>query len=233
MIIASDYSEVRLPISTRFLGDVTLPEIDGDPPLEVTLHDGLGERSDAAWKAHILRTEGALDASTLELFAVARVEDPFGLKVERPVPLRVGQPVTSHIPGRLLEEVFVIPRDAVTGLNRIRLVDQETLVLGTAMIEQLWADDSQVVFRDASIEEGALLVRTRLVYAPDGGEVEIVDDDGLEEGASDPAEEAVPATGNRDCLVRQERHRRQPLDGSDLVRGSLRGLLQDHAGDGA
>lgn len=72
-IFATDYSEVRLPVSTLRLGDITLPEDTDDQPLPVTLQDGLNEESAASWEARILRTEGALDASTLELFAIARM----------------------------------------------------------------------------------------------------------------------------------------------------------------
>ena len=180
IIFATDFSETRLPVSTQFLTDVFLPEDVTDEPIDVVLKDGLSEHSDVSWEAQILRTEGALDASTLELFAVARVQDPFGLRTGN-VPLRLGQPVTSEIPGRMLEGVFVISRDAISGLNRIRLVDPETLVLKSAKITQLWADDESVVFRDADIEDGTLLVLDRLVYAPDGGKVEIVDDEALTE----------------------------------------------------
>ena len=179
-IFATDYSETRLPVSTQFLTDVFLPEDVNDEPVDIVLRDGLAEGSEVEWEAQILRTEGALDASTLELFAVARVQDPFGLKTDK-VPLRLGQPVTSEIPGRKLEGVFVITREAISGLNRIRLVDPESLKLKSAKIAQLWADDESVVFRDPNIEDGTLLVLDRLVYAPDGGKVEIVDDEALDE----------------------------------------------------
>ncbi len=179
-IFATDYSEVRLPVSTLRLGDLTLPEDTDDPPLSVTLQDGLDEDSTTAWDASILRTEGALDARTLELFAIARIEDPYGLKSEK-APLRVGQPVTAAIPGRMLEDVFVIPREAVSRLSRIRVVNPETMKLGTAYIRPLHSDDDHIVFKSSSLEDGTLLVLTRLVYAPDGGDVVVVVDNVPEE----------------------------------------------------
>ena len=190
-IFATDYSEVRLPVSTRSLADLSLPEDITDPPLDVRLKDGLVEGSALEWEARILRTEGALDASTLELFAIARIQDPYGLQSEK-VPLRVGQPVDAIIPGRILKDVFVIPREAVTSLSRIRLVDPESLKLQSARIESLWADDDFIVFRDSTIEDGTLLVMTRLVYAPDGGTVVIVED---EIPAEPESAEAVPDKG--------------------------------------
>ena len=179
-IFATDYSEVRLPVSTLRLGDLTLPEDTDDPPLSVTLQDGLDEDSTTAWDASILRTEGALDARTLELFAIARIEDPYGLKSEK-VPLRVGQPVTAAIPGKKLEDVFVIPREAVSRLSRIRVVDPETMKLGTAYIHPLHSDDDHIVFKSSSLEDGTLLILTRLVYAPDGGDIVVVVDNVSEE----------------------------------------------------
>ena len=173
-IFATDYSEVRLPVSTLRLGDLTLPEDTDDPPLSVTLQDGLDEDSTTTWDASILRTEGALDARTLELFAIARIEDPYGLKSEK-TPLRVGQPVTAAIPGKMLEDVFVIPREAVSRLSRIRVVNPETMKLGTAYISPLHSDDDHIVFKSSSLEDGTLLVLTRLVYAPDGGDIVVVD----------------------------------------------------------
>ncbi|MBQ98638.1 MAG: efflux transporter periplasmic adaptor subunit [Roseibacillus sp.] len=172
-IFATDYSEVRLPVSTLNLRDVTLPEDASDPPLAVTLRDGLDDQSSTEWSARILRTEGALDSSTLELFAIARIEDPFGLQSEHP-PLRVGQPVIAAIPGKTLKDVFVIPREAVSQLSRIRIVDPATLKLGSSYIRPLHSDDDSIIFRDPLLENGTLLALTRLVYAPDGGGVIII-----------------------------------------------------------
>jgi RND family efflux transporter MFP subunit len=175
-IFATDYSEVRLPVATRFLPDLSLPEDSSDPPVPVLLDDGLARDSVIRWDASILRTEGALDARTLELFAIARIDDPFGLASAK-VPLRIGQPVKADIPGRILEDVFVIPREAVTGLTRIRLVDPAELTLQSATITPIWEDEDRLVFRDESIDDGMLLVMTRLMYAPDGGKIVIMEDE--------------------------------------------------------
>ena len=178
-IFATDYSEVRLPVSTLNLRDITLPEDASDPPLTVTLRDGLDDQSSTEWTARVLRTEGALDSNTLELFAIARIEDPFALHSGHP-PLRVGQPVIAAIPGKTLEDVFVIPRAAVSQLSRIRIVNPETLTLGSSYIQPLHSDDDHIIFRDPALEDGTLLVLTRLVYAPDGGRVIILPEDNEE-----------------------------------------------------
>lgn len=194
-IFATDYSEVRLPVSTLNLRDLTLPEDASDPPLAVTLRDGLDDQSSTEWSARILRTEGALDSSTLELFAIARIEDPFGLQSEHP-PLRVGQPVIAAIPGKTLKDVFVIPREAVSQLSRIRIVDPATLKLGSSYIRPLHSDDDSIIFRDPLLENGTLLALTRLVYAPDGGGVIIIPEENDELPADSVPGEVTSA--NRD-----------------------------------
>jgi len=176
MVFATDYSEVRLPVSTRHLNDLFLPEDTTDSAVSIQLGDGLDEDSELRWDASILRTEGALDSETLELFAIARIEDPFGLASEK-FPLRVGQPVFADIPGRNLENVFVIPRKGVANLSRVRLVDPEEMTLQSATITPVWSDEKRLVFRDPEIKDGMLLVLTRLVHAPDGGKVEILEED--------------------------------------------------------
>ena len=195
-IFATDYSEVRLPVSTLNLRDLTLPEDASDPPLAVTLRDGLDDQSSTEWSARILRTEGALDSSTLELFAIARIEDPFGLQSEHP-PLRIGQPVIAAIPGKTLKDVFVIPREAVSQLSRIRIVDPATLKLGSSYIRPLHSDDDNIIFRDPSLEDGTLLALTRLVYAPDGGGVIIIPEENDEIPVDSAAGEVTSTTADK------------------------------------
>ena len=59
--------------------------------------------------------------------------------------------------------------------------------LGTTYIRPLHSDDDHLVFKSSSIEDGTLLVLTRLVYAPDGGEVVVVEDE-LPEDTVDSAQ---------------------------------------------
>ena len=174
-IFAVDFAEIRLPISANEQPFLALPEKHDDPPLEVELRDALGGASDTVWKAKIVRTEGALDENSLELFAVARVDDPFGLESGQP-PLRIGQPVTARIAGRVLTNVVALPRMAVRQLDQIILIDKQDLTLTPKTILPLWADEEHVVVRDPAIHDGVLLSTTQLVYAPAGSKIEIIPD---------------------------------------------------------
>jgi multidrug efflux pump subunit AcrA (membrane-fusion protein) len=173
-VFAIEYAEVRLPIAARDMAFQTLPEGREDPPVDVQLQDALNH-DETVWTAKIIRTEGTLDENSLELFAIARVSDPFGRKSERP-PLRIGQPVVATIPGRVLKDVIVLPRVGVRQIDRIILLDPNELTITSRHIEAIWSDEEHVVVRDPTIADGSLLATTHLIYAQDGSKVEILPD---------------------------------------------------------
>jgi len=173
-VFAIEFAEVRLPIASRDMAFLTLPEEPEDPPVNVQLRDALNH-DETFWTAKIIRTEGTLDESSLELFAIARVLDPFGRESGRP-PLRIGQPVVASIPGRVLKNVIVVPRMAVRQLDRIILLDPNELTIESRRIEIIWSDEEHVVVRDPTIADGSLLATTHLIYAPEGSKVEILPD---------------------------------------------------------
>lgn len=172
-VFAVDYAEVRLPVATRELSFLSLPERESDPPLEVTLRDSINPDNDAEWSGQIVRTEGTLDPNSLELFAIARIPDPFALHRDAPV-LRIGQPVSATIRGAKLENVIAIPRAAVRSLNQVHLIDPGTNKLRTRKIDPLWSDENYMIVRDENIRPGDYVATTMLVYAPEGAVVEII-----------------------------------------------------------
>lgn len=178
-VFATDYAEVRLPLTPEQLRFIDLPSRPGDAPVPVDLIDALGnlndEHGDAHWPARIVRTEGALDETSRELFAIARIDDPFGLNHPDRAPLRIGQPVRAAIEGQVLNEVFVLPRVALRGVNRVYLVDREELVIKRTMVEPVWTTESELVVRDG-LEDGQWLSVTRMPYAPEGAPVELIEE---------------------------------------------------------
>ncbi|MCM2369823.1 efflux RND transporter periplasmic adaptor subunit [Aporhodopirellula aestuarii] len=175
-VFAVDYAEVRLPISGRDLRHLKLPEREGDPSVEVELRDAINSSNGFVWEAKIVRTEGTLDADSLELFAIARIDDPFSLHSKHSV-LRIGQPVVAKIRGEKLRDVVVIPRGAVRRLDQVYLIDENRHTLRSLTIDPLWSDAENVVVSGHSIEQGELLATTMLVYAPEGSPVEIIPED--------------------------------------------------------
>lgn len=185
-VFAVDYAEVRLPIATRDLQFLNLPERESDRPLDVTLRDSINPDNDSEWSAQIVRTEGALDPNSLELFAIARIPDPFALERDGPI-LRIGQPVTAFVRGERLQNVISIPRGSVRSLNQVHLIDPKTNKLRTREIDPLWSDEEYVIVRDHNIQPGDYVATTMLVYAPEGAIVEIIPELEAEALAGQPA----------------------------------------------
>ena len=184
---------MRLPISAHELAFLDLPELSDDASVEVLLQNGIDESSEVTWRGRIVRTEGALDANSLELFVIARIDDPFGLKSGNP-PLRIGQPVKGSIKGKVLKDVVAIPRLAVRQLDRIFLVDEQELTMSSRTIEPLWSDEQYMIVRDSAISSDALLSTTQLVYVPEGAKVEIIPEIELTAATASVTTSDKPAT---------------------------------------
>lgn len=182
-VFATDFAEVRLPLTPGQLPFVKLPAGPDDPHVKVTLHDAL--RSDMknqprhTWKARIVRTEGALDETSRELFAIARIDDPFGRESGNPE-LRIGQPVRAAIEGIVIEDAFVIPRSAMRGINRIYLIERPDLTIRRTTIEPMFSNSDVLVLRDG-VSAGDWVATSRMPYTPDGAPVEIIESGAMAE----------------------------------------------------
>jgi membrane fusion protein, multidrug efflux system len=187
-VFAVDYAEVRLPIASRELKHLKLPEMESDPSVHVEFRDAIDPELKSRWRGKIVRTEGTLDANSLELFAIARIDDPFALQSDHSV-LRVGQPVVATIKGNTLRDVVAIPRGAVRRMDQVHLIDGKSHMLRTLTVDPLWSDAQFVVVRKEPIREGELLALSAFNYAPEGTEIEIIPgDNAVKSLAGEPAE---------------------------------------------
>jgi RND family efflux transporter MFP subunit len=171
-VFAADFAEIRLPIPPAQIAFVNLPADESNPSVPVTLTDASGAANPATWQAKIVRTEGTLDESTRELFVIARIEDPFG-RLKKSPPLSIGQPLRARIRGNLLENVFVLPRKALRGVNRVYMVGQEPPVLMRRNISPYWSTATEIIVREGFVA-GENLSTSSLTYAVDGARVEVI-----------------------------------------------------------
>ncbi len=188
-VFATDFAEVRLPLTPSQLPFVQLPTKPGDPPVNVTLSNALGKDSEGEstqWQAQIVRTEGTLDEDSRELFVIARIDDPFGLVQPKPE-LRIGQPVRAAIDGIILKDVFVVPRIAMRGINRVYLIDQQKPAIIGTDIKPIWSNQRELIVRNG-LQPGDWLAVSRLPYAPNGAPVDIIT-------ADTTTDESVGTTG--------------------------------------
>jgi len=129
---ATDFAEVRLPLTDSDLAFVRLPDAS-----EVS-ESGTAEGPDVVlsavrkgqateWLARIVRTEGVVDEKSRVTYAVARVVDPYGLHADS-VPLPMGTFVSAKIDGAAVSGVFRVRNSAVRGANELLFVDDESAI---------------------------------------------------------------------------------------------------------
>ena len=174
-IYAVDYAEVRLPLTSRDVGFVDLPELyrgEGEkldqhrPPVTLVSQFGGVENH---WRGRVVRTEGSIDVQSRQLFVVAQVDDPYGRGAIGKPPLKVGIYVEATIEGKLLEDIVVVPRSAVRNGNEVLLIDEENK-LRHRTLSILWSDRENVVVRE-DLEEGDMLCLTPVLFATEGAPV--------------------------------------------------------------
>jgi RND family efflux transporter MFP subunit len=180
---AVDVAEVRLPLPDRDLAFVNLPRPgrEDQPTPRVRFYaDVGGERG--SWTGEIVRTEGVVEEATRLTYAVARIEDPYGLLGEdRQVPLPMGTYVQAEIHGRSAAGLIELPREALRDGDRLYLADEEDR-LEIRPVDVV-RSTAQRVYLSNSIEPGQRVITTAItapipgtklnVRKPDQGEPEL------------------------------------------------------------
>lgn len=123
-IYAGDQAEVRLPIADRQLAFLNLPlgargELPADQQPNVTLTADYAGQT-LTWHGKIVRTEAQIDTSSRMVHVIARVSNK-----EQDVPLSVGLFVNAEIEGLLVDDIVVMPRNALRNGNRVLVVDAD------------------------------------------------------------------------------------------------------------
>ncbi|MEN0042523.1 MAG: efflux RND transporter periplasmic adaptor subunit [Pseudomonadota bacterium] len=128
-VFATDIVEVRLPLPDPDLAFVTLPLVSEGGEAQgpsVTLNGSFRGQA-SSWQGQIVRTEGVIDERNRMVFAVARVDDPYGLQgANDGAALPVGTFVTAAIDGVTMDNIAKIPRELVRGGNQVIFVDDES-----------------------------------------------------------------------------------------------------------
>jgi len=178
-IFAIDFVEVRLSLTAEDLQFLDLPrafradhESNEGPFVNLSSRFGRMEKS---WEGRIVRTEGTIDPKTRVSYAVARVEDPYGIQQEQSdgIPLSIGMFVEASIRGKTYENIYVIPRYALKGNNQVLIINDEDL-LNRREVEIL-RTDSKLAYISAGIEEGDRVCLTALEFVVEGMPVETIE----------------------------------------------------------
>ncbi|MEM8816945.1 MAG: efflux RND transporter periplasmic adaptor subunit [Pseudomonadota bacterium] len=161
---ATDYAEIRLPLTDQDLAFVALPDartvgtgerVEGQA---VTLSATRLGRSEQ-WPARIVRSEGVVDENSRVSYAVARVEDPYGFETDVP-PLPIGSFVAAAIQGVAPDELIRVPRSTIRGSNKLVFVDGDNR-LSIREVEVFRFDANYAYLLDTSLA-GERIVTTAL-----------------------------------------------------------------------
>jgi len=171
-VYATDYVEIRLPLTDRQLEFVDLPERfrgetaqRGTAGPEVVVKASIG-RQLWTWSGRVVRAEGAIDTSTRQLFVVAQVDDPYERVADGQPPLRIGQFVEVEIQGRTLPDAFVLPRGAVRDSGDVLIVDADSR-LERRPVSVAWTDGEYAIVTEG-LEAGDVINVTPLAVAASG-----------------------------------------------------------------
>lgn len=196
-IYATDYAEIRLPLSNRQLEFVDLParfsnQEDDQAGPGVTVRANVG-RTPWTWEGRIVRAEGAIDTRSRQLFVVAQVDNPYARGPDARPPLRIGQFVEAEIAGRVLPGAFVLPRAALRDAGEVLVVDGDSRLQRRA-VEVAWTDGETAVVV-AGLQPGEVVNITPLAVAATGTLVSATIDGVPPEPRGRPGGDRVAAEG--------------------------------------
>ena len=178
-IYAVDYVEVRLPLKNKDLSYISLPELGNGLHSEnailpsVTIASELVERQH--WQGKIVRTEGAFDASSQQLFVVAQIDDPYKNSSQQGLPIKIGQYVTADITGKMVHDALIIPNLTIYQGSYVYVVENNKLVRKPITIA--WQNEEFALIK-SGLSEQDLLVITPLGQINSGTPVTITGLDG-------------------------------------------------------
>jgi RND family efflux transporter MFP subunit len=171
---AVDRAEIRLPLSATDASFLDLPSAtdpgDSPRPRVQLVSDVAGLTS--RWEAEIIRTEGVVDERSRVTYAVASLDDPYGvLGVSRQDALPIGTFVRAEIQGRSAQGVVILPRSVMNSDNNILVVNGRN-ELEVRQVTVLRAEPENVYISDG-VEDGEHVITTRLEAPIPGTLVEI------------------------------------------------------------
>lgn len=171
-IYAVDVAEVRLPLTDKQLAFVTLPDSSGKDTkykAPVTLSRRMGNKTQQ-WQGRLVRTDGAVDTASRQLFVVAQINKPFQSADNTPA-LKIGQFVEADIQGEQLQNVFVLPRSAVETGGTVLVITADRKIKRTNVQVALRKGEQVVV--SSGLRAGDLVSLTPMPFAREGTAIEI------------------------------------------------------------
>lgn len=166
-VYATDFVEVRLPISADQLGYLGLPfstrgQIPDPLRPPVTIAADFGTTR-LIWEGQLVRLEAEIDEQSRMVYGVARLRIEVG--DDSPL-LPVGMFVQAEIIGQKVDSVIRLPRSAMRDDNQVLVVDSENrLHFRQVSLLRLEHDD---ILISSGLEDGELVVISPMQTVVDG-----------------------------------------------------------------
>lgn len=196
VVFATDYAEVRLPLTDKDLAFVDMPDAKdvtgignaNGPAVRLT---AVQKGKPVEWNAQIVRSEGVVDERSRVTYAVAQVEDPYRLHGDG-TPLPIGTFVSAHISAPDVLDVIRIPRTALRGADQVLIVsDDNTIEIRT--VDVLRAD-AQYAYVSGGVVAGERITTTAIEAPTNGMSVRTAES--LED--EDSEDEQIASRGEED-----------------------------------
>ncbi len=174
-IFAIDTAELRMALPGNKLNYLNLPPLlkEQSPdfePATVELVARVGGETQQ-WQGKMVRTEAVFDQRSRILFAVAEVDDPYGIKTARDHVLRIGTFVEASIEGRIIADLTILPRHILRAGNRIWVIDQQQRLQNRQV--QTLSTGGEEMYVSAGLSEGELVCLSNISGAIPGTAVRL------------------------------------------------------------
>jgi RND family efflux transporter MFP subunit len=170
-IYASDSVEVRLQIADKQLAYLDLPlgyrgELSKELAPDVILATEYGGQ-DYEWIGKLVRTEAEIDSKSRMITAVVRVDNDS--ESSHP-PLPIGLFVTAVIKGKIVSDIFSLPRAALRNQNQVFVVDKDNRLRFRPVEVMRFEKDNVII--SAGLEDGETVNVSPIQTVIDGMQVE-------------------------------------------------------------
>jgi RND family efflux transporter MFP subunit len=176
-IFANDVVEVSLPLSDAQMGRLGLPlafsASSKNPGPKVTFGATVGGKQ-RQWVGEIVRTAAAVNSQTREINVIAELKDPYGAGADGDAPMAPGLFVTAIIEGETIPDVFIAPRAALRGDDRLFIGDTENGTLIIREVDVALSDPDGAYIR-SGVEVGEMAIVSPVQAAFDGMKLTVLE----------------------------------------------------------
>ena len=175
-IFSTDVAEIRLALTDSDLAKLGLPlaftETKDKPGPSVDMTATLAGKTHT-WRGRIARTEGAIDATTRQVIAIAVVDDPYGAGAVDGTPLAMGLFVDATITGQPYDNAIVLPRAALYGRDTVYTIAADDTLVERRV--EIVSTDRDTITIASGLQNGERVVTSPLRGAGQGDKVSPAD----------------------------------------------------------